>query len=297
MKNMQIAWIGLGSMGLPMCLKIIENEKDVTVFNRTKEKTREAVAAGARLADSPEEAVKDAEVIFTMVTDSEALEQVIMGQDGLINSLKENSILIDMSTISPDYSAKLNKVLQAKNANYLRAPVIGSTSLAKSGNLRVICSGDKGVFEKVQYLLKYLSRSQVYLGPREESRYMKLCNNLMVGVIAQMLAETFVFGQKAGLNLQLILNVIEDSPLSSPYILYKSKAMIERDFSPAATVKILEKDFDLILNVAKEIGTDVPITDLTKRCLTKAKETGKGHLDFSALLLLNEEMSGIKGNM
>ncbi len=289
----RIGWIGLGRMGQPMAMRLVEAGYQVAVYNRDKAKTAEAVKAGARLTSSPKEAAEGADVVFTMILDSAALEAVSLGETGAVAALKPGAVLIDMSTVDPEASSKVNAAVEARQAKYLRAPVTGSTVLAKNGTLGILCSGDRGAYDKVFEIFNVLGSTHFYLGGAEEARFMKIAINMMIGTTIQMWAESLVLGKSAGLDWKQMIEVFASSVAGSRLIQYKSAPVSERVFTPAFTVKAMQKDFDLALTMAKARTVPLPLTGLVRQFYAAAEATGKGELDFSALILLAEELAGI----
>lgn len=290
----KVGWIGLGNMGIPMSKRLVEAGHEVKVYNRTKEKADAVVTLGAKYAATPKEAAEDADFVFSMIAGDEALLAVWLKEDGIVAGMKEGAIGIDMSTVSPEASSKVNEAVEAQKGKFLRAPVTGSTVLAAAGTLGVLSSGDSEAYEKTLDIFNTLGKNQFYLGANEDARYMKLCLNTMIGTSMQMLAESLVFGKRAGLDWAQMLEVIAGSAVGSPLINYKAKPISERSFAPAFTAKLMEKDFDLALTIARNMDVVLPVTAITRQFLASARSTGKGELDFSSLILVAEEMAGIK---
>jgi 3-hydroxyisobutyrate dehydrogenase-like beta-hydroxyacid dehydrogenase len=293
-QELKIGWIGLGNMGQPMSTRLLEAGYQVTVYNRNAAKAAEVVKAGAKLVNSPKEAASGADVVFTMIADNAALEAVTMGENGAIAGLKSGAILVDMSTVEPIGSSKVNAAVEAKGCKFLRAPVTGSTVLAKAGTIGILASGDKVAYEKALELFKILGKAQFYLGGGEEARYMKIALNMMIGTSMQMFAESLVLGTKAGLNRQQMIEVICGSVVGSPFINYKAKPLAEGNYAPAFSTRLMEKDFDLALNMAKNDGVPLPVTAIVRQMLAASHNTGKADMDFSAVTLLLEELAGMK---
>lgn len=289
----KVAWIGLGNMGVPMSINLVGAGHEVTVWNRTDSKCEEPVKAGAKKAASIHEAVKDAEFVFTMISDSAVLERVILGTDGAAESLKSGAIVIDMSTVSLDSSRKCNEAIEKKGCQFLRAPVSGSTVLAKSGALTILCSGPKAAFEKTKPLFEKLSKTQFHIGEGDQARAMKLALNMMIATSLQMFAESVVLCEKSGIELGTALDVIAGSVLASPLIAYKIPPIRERKFNPAFSTRLMAKDLDLALAVAKELGVFAPVTGITKQMLESSIANGNSENDFAALLPMVEKMSGM----
>jgi len=287
-----IGWIGVGNMGRPMSKRLIEAGYPLIVYNRTKEKTAELVSLGAKVAETPKELAGKSDVVFTMISDSAAFEAVTLSPDGALAGAKPDSVLIDMSTVSAGASARVAKAAQEKSVRFVCAPVSGSTMMAAAGTLAIIASGDKDAYEECLPILKVLGQKIFYMGKGEEARYMKLVLNMMIGVTCQVMAEAIVFGERAGLETDKMLEVINNSAIASPFIGYKTKPLINRDFTPAFTVKMTEKDFNLALSQAKDMNIPIPLAALVHQMLIAARATGKGDLDFSSLYLLAEELAG-----
>jgi 3-hydroxyisobutyrate dehydrogenase-like beta-hydroxyacid dehydrogenase len=245
------------------------------------------------VAITPKELAQEIEIVFTMVADSIALETVTLPPNGLLAGAKPGSIIVDMSTISPDTSIQLAKAAEEKAVSLLRAPVSGSTTMAEAGTLGIMVSGSQDSYEKALPLLQVLGKKIFYLGLGEEARYMKLAVNMIIGATCQGMAEALVFGKRAGLAADKMLDVINNSAIASPFTNYKTKTLVTRDFTPAFTVKMMEKDMDLVLSEATQLHVPLPVTAYVRQMLTAAKATGKGNLDFCSLCLLAEELAGL----
>ena len=293
MSKPSIGWIGIGNMGQPMSKRLIDSGYDLVVYNRTRAKTAELAKLGARVASTPKELAQDTEFVFTMVSDSIALETVTLPPNGILAGAKPGNIIVDMSTISPDTSIRLAKAAEEKTVSLLRAPVSGSTTMAEAGTLGIMVSGSQDSYERALPLLQVLGKKIFYLGLGEEARYMKLAVNMIIGATCQGMAEALVFGKRAGLAADKMLDVINNSAIASPFTNYKTKTLVTRDFTPAFTVKMMEKDMDLVLSEATQLHVPLPVTAYVRQMLTAAKATGKGNLDFCSLCLLAEELAGL----
>lgn len=290
----KIGWIGLGNMGAPMSKNLMKAGFDVTVWNRTKAKAQPVLDEGASWANSPKEIAEKCDYVFTMVSDGQVLQAVNFGDNGIIAGLSSGKTVIDMSTVSPEESAKVNEAIEAKGCKFLRAPVTGSTVLAANASIGILASGDKASYDKVLSCFEAMGKNQFYLGTGEEARTMKLALNMMIGTSMQMLAETMVLAEKAGLDWKQTLEVIGGSAVASPLVGYKVGPVSKKDYTAAFSVKLMEKDFDLALATAKQFGASLPITAMTRQFLASADALGKGDKDFSVLVELAEELSGVK---
>lgn len=289
----KVAWIGLGNMGVPMSTNLVAAGHEVSVWNRTASKCDPVVAEGAKKAATPAEAAKGAEFIFTMVADSAALTSVILGDDGVVSVLTGGQVVIDMSTVSIESSKECNDAIVSKGCEFLRAPVSGSTVLAKAGGLTVLCSGPKSAYDKTLPLFEKLSKTQFYLGDGDGARAMKLALNMMIATSLQMFSESIVLCEKAGIDWNAAMDVIAGSVLASPLIAYKIPPLRERKYDPAFSTKLMAKDLDLALSVGKQLGVCTPSTALTKQMLEANIAKGHGEKDFAMLVKLTEELSGL----
>ena len=289
----KVAWLGLGNMGIPMSINLVNAGHDVTVWNRTASKCDEPVAAGAKKSATIHEAVKDAEFVFTMISDSTVLERVILGSDGAAESLKPGAVVIDMSTVSIESSRKCNEAIEKKGCQFLRGPVSGSTVLAKAGGLTLLCSGPKAAYEKTLPLFEKLCKVQFHIGEGDQARAMKLALNMMIATSLQMFAESMVLCEKAGIDWNTAMDVIDGSVLASPLLKYKIPPLRERKFPAAFSTKLMAKDLDLALAVCKELGVFAPATGNTKQMLEASIANGNADNDFATLILMIEKMSGL----
>jgi len=280
-------------MGIPMSVNLVKAGKDVVVWNRTKSKADEVVAAGAAWADSPKAVAEACDFVFTMVADGPALHDAVLGADGAAAGLSPGKIVIDMSTISVAESAKVNEAVEAAGCKFLRAPVTGSTALAAAGTVGVLASGDKAAYEKTLPLFEIVGGNQFYLGGGDEARVMKLSLNLMIATTMQMQAEAVVMAEKAGLDVAQVCDIIAGSAVGSPLTGYKSKVIAEGVYAPAFPIRLMIKDLKLALGVGEAYGVKMESTELTKNRMELAQSKGYGDNDFSVLVKLLEEDSGV----
>lgn len=290
----RIGFVGLGLMGQPMARRLLKAGFSLTIWNRTLKKTRYLARRGATVANTPSELASQSDIIITMVSHGKALRAVTMGPDGILSSLQSGAILIDMSTIDPPTSQDVSNQAEERGGSMLRAPVSGSTEFAAAGKLTIVVSGDAMAYRRCESIFKTLGRKTFYMGAKDEARYMKLVLNIMVGVTCEILAEALTFGKKSGLNWDQMLEIIGDSVVASPFVLYKMKPLVERNFKPMFTASMMAKDFDLALDVGQELNIATPITSQVRQLLGVLKATGRSDLDLSALVLLMEELSGVR---
>jgi 3-hydroxyisobutyrate dehydrogenase-like beta-hydroxyacid dehydrogenase len=288
----KFGWIGLGNMGNPMALNLLKAGNNGTVWNRTAAKADAAVAAGAALAASPKAVSEASDFIFVTLSDGPALHAAALGEDGFVAGLAPGKIVIEMSTVSVEESAKVNAAVEAAGAKFLRSPLTGSTILAAAGTVGILTSGDKAAYDKVLPLLEVIGGNLFYLGADEQARVMKLSLNLMIATTMQMEAEAVVIAEKAGLDLAQVTELIAGSAVGSPLTGYKAKLITEGEYGPAFSVKLMIKDLKLALAVAEQYGVKMESTEITKKRLELAEAKGWGEKDFSVLTKLLEEESG-----
>lgn len=289
----KIAWIGLGNMGNPMSQNLLKAGHEVTVWNRTKAKAEEVLAAGAKWADSPKAATEGADVVFTMISNGSILHAVTLEEDGVVAGLTAGQVVIDMSTVAPAESEPVNAAIEAKGCKFLKCPVTGSTALAQAATLGVLASGDKATYEAMVPILACMSAKQTYFGPGEEARVLKLAINSILAAQMQLFAEGIVLCEKAGLDVAEAGEAIAGSAVGSPLYGYKHKMVAEGKYAAAFSAKMMIKDLDLAFDAAKQYNAAMPAVALTRQTLQAAVATDKGELDFAVVTKVLEESCGI----
>lgn len=290
----KIGFIGLGKMGIPMSSNLVKAGYPVTVYNRTKEKTKELVDQGAQVADSPKAAAEGQDVIISMISDDAVLEAVSFGPGGAFEGAKSGAIFIDMSTVSPKSSACVAAAADEKGIKYLRAPVSGSTVLAAAGTLTVFASGPKDAFDTCVDIFGCMSQKAFHVGTGDEARTLKLAINMMVGLTAAMVGEALTFGEAGGIDWEQMIDIIGASVAASPLFGYKAQILKDRNYAPAFTAAQIAKDFDLALGAGQANNVPMPITAMARQLFGAMMATGKGDLDFFGYVTLMEEMAGLK---
>ena len=290
----KVGFIGLGKMGQPMAGRLLDTGFPLTIYDVIEARTVDLSKRGAKVASSPKEVAAHSDIIITMVPDDAALEAVTLGENGILAGVRAQSIFIVMSTVSPKITSQVASVVEERGVKMLRAPVSGTTDWAATGELTIFVSGDKQAYEKCQKVLATMGKKIFYLGTREEAVYLKLVHNMMVGTTSQMLAEAVTFGKKAGLDWHQMLEVISDTVVASPILRFKAARLAERNFTPAFTASGMAKDLDLAITAGQQLGSPMPTVGLVRQFLGTLKATGRGDLDYLALVLLMEELAGIK---
>ncbi len=288
-----VAFIGIGKMGLPMSILVAKAGYTVTAFDQSAARLAEARGQGVAVASSPADAAKGSPVVVSSLPDDAALRAVMLSPTGLISAMAPKSILIETSTVSAEASTEVDAAAQAGDIAYLRAPVSGNASIVHTGALSCFVSGPRDAFERVKPLFASFTRAQTYLGPREEARFAKLAVNLMIAVSAAMMAESLALARKGGIAWQDILNVLDDSAVASPMVKYKTAPLRTRDFESTFSCKQMAKDLDLILGAGHAIGVPLQLAAQVRETYGALVAQGDGETDFIATVKHLERLSGL----
>ncbi len=288
-----VAFIGIGKMGLPMSILVAKAGYTVTAFDQSAARLAEARGQGVAVASSPADAAKGRPVVVSSLPDDAALRAVMLSPTGLISAMAPKSILIETSTVSAEASTEVDAAAQARDIAYLRAPVSGNASIVHTGALSCFVSGPRDAFERVKPLFASFTRAQTYLGPREEARFAKLAVNLMIAVSAAMMAESLALARKGGIAWQDILNVLDDNAVASPMVKYKTAPLRTRDFESTFSCKQMAKDLDLILGAGHAIGVPLQLAAQVRETYGALVAQGDGETDFIATVKHLERLSGL----
>jgi 3-hydroxyisobutyrate dehydrogenase-like beta-hydroxyacid dehydrogenase len=225
-----------------------------------------------------------------MISDDQALKEVA---GAVRDGIKPGSIYIDMSTVSPAASAEVAAWMDKAGASYLRAPVSGSTMLASKGALTIFISGPSQALEKARPVLEQMGKTLHHVGKDEEARRLKLAINLMIGITAATMGEALAFGESGGIEWRQMIDIINASVVASPLTGYKAEMLKSRDFTPAFTASQMLKDFDLVLDTARNGNLPMPVTALVRQFWGAMIATGRGEKDFFSYVTMMEELAGI----
>ena len=290
----KIAFIGLGVMGAGMASRLAENGHDITVYNRTRSKADEVGELGAKVADTPADAAKDADVVMISLADQNVVSKVVFEKDGIFETLGEGSYVLDMSTVTPEFARELNGRAREAGYKHLDTCVLGNPMHARQGELRVMAGGDEADFKAVEPLLEAVGKEVTYLGEAGMGATMKLVLNMLMGVQMPALAEAVVFGERAGLDREKILEMISKSGYSSPVMSFRCAIMGARNFEFAAfKLGLMRKDMMLVLGESQKLGVPMPVSESAYAMLTAAQQQGLGDLDVAAILAFQERMTGM----
>lgn len=290
----KIGFIGLGKMGSRMALRLLRAGNRLYVNDTVKAAAEPLMAEGAVFAEKPCDLCGHADYIFLSIPNAAVLKEVVCGEKGILEKAEPGLIIVDLSTIDPKSSAEVNEKIMARGCSFLRASVTGSTAYAEAGTLGIMASGDREVYEELLPFLQVLSSRQRYLGEGEQARFMKICINMMLGTTMQMLAESLVLGEKAGIDWNMMIECICDSAAAPDIVKAKEKALKERDFSAMATSRMMEKDMNIAMELARDYELCLPLAAVSRQFYNAMRGNGLGDIDYSGLVLLNEKLDGLK---
>ncbi|GGJ50786.1 2-hydroxy-3-oxopropionate reductase [Glutamicibacter ardleyensis] len=290
--SQNVAFIGLGIMGLPMAKNLITAGFHVTGFNRSDKATKELIAAGGQGAESIAEAVKDADVIITMVPDSPDVESVTTGAEGLFAHAKPGAIWVDNSSIRPDVSVSLAKRAREAGLRPLDAPVSGGEQGAIDGALSIMVGGEPADFAEAQPVLEAVGKTIVLVGPSGSGQTVKAANQLIVAANIQALSEAVVFLEAYGVDTDSALKVLGGGLAGSKVLDQKGQKILDREFAPGFRLALHHKDMGIVTSAAREAGVVLPLGALVAQLVGSTVASGDGALDHSGLFRGVQRLSG-----
>jgi 3-hydroxyisobutyrate dehydrogenase-like beta-hydroxyacid dehydrogenase len=279
----RVAALGIGMMGLPMARRLLDAGLPVTAWNRARSKAERLAPAGGRVADTPAEAVAGADVVITLLTDGQAVEDVLFRQ-GTAEAMRPGSTVIDMSSIQPREARDHAARLAARGVHHLDAPVSGGTVGAEAGTLAIMVGGRQAQFEQALSVFEVLGRA-THVGPHGAGQLAKLANQMIVGVTIGAVAEALLLCERGGADMARVREAISGGFADSRILQVHGQRMVERDFTKRGAVSVQLKDMRNALATASEIGFEAPITALFERLYAEAADHGLAELDHSALFV------------
>jgi len=278
-----VALLGAGRMGAPMATRLLEAGFSLRVWNRSPERVAPLVARGAVAAASPAEAAAGADVLVTMLPDGPLVEAAMSGTQGALDSLRHGAIWLQMSSVGVEWTAKLRAWAERSGVTFVDAPVSGSVGPAEAGTLLVLAGGPEDVHQQVAPILDAMSRETMWLGEAGAGSKAKLLmNNWLVGLV-ESIAETLHFSVALGLDPELIIKLLEDAPIGSPYAVAKARQMLAGEFAPSFALKHAVKDADLAVATARSAGIDLRVTEGFIDSWHRAVANGRGDEDLSVV--------------
>ena len=276
-------------MGRPMAVNLVKAGHEVTVWNRTPK-----TVDGARVAATPAEAARDAEVVWMCVSDTKAVEGILFGPNGAESSLSDGMAIVDSSTISPSATHQFAERVKARGVDYVDAPVTGSKIAAESGSLIFMVGADEVVLEKLQPLFQAMGKQVFHMGETGKGQATKLAMNLQIALIYEGFAEALTLATKLGVDINRLLPLVQASMVRSGVVDYKAPFVMKRDFSANFPLRLMLKDIHLTLDAAKEARVRLPGLEAVSEIYEMATEDGHQDLDYAATLTLLEKWAGVE---
>lgn len=291
---MKIAWIGLGIMGSRMAANLLNSDATLVVYNRTKSKAGSLLEAGAEWAESPAAAAEQADILFTMLSAPDVVEQVALGQDGFLDALRPGSTWVDCTTVNPSFSQEMAFIAAGHQVRFLEAPVAGTKGPAQQGQLLFFAAGPEDVLETCRPLLERMGRQVNYLGPDYgRAASLKMVFNLLLGQAMLAFSEGLALGQALGLSRETLFNTLLGGPVVPPSIQGKRPKIENEDWEADFPLHLMRKDLHLAALTAYENGVALPSTNTAKEVYALAEQAGLGEQDFSAIYaFLNQASEG-----
>lgn len=288
----RIGFIGLGIMGRPMCLNLLKAGFAVTAWNRTAAKIAEVTAAGADAASSPEQVASRSDVIIIMVSDSPDVQEVILGERGVIRGAQSGSVVIDMSTISPAVTRDIALALAENGVDMLDAPVSGGDTGAINATLAIMVGGDNTVFERCLPILQAMGKAITHVGTNGMGQTVKLCNQILVSVTNMAVCEAVTFARASGVNPRIMIEATKDGAAGSWQLANLGAKMVNRDFAPGFMIDLQQKDLKLALEAARDLLVATPALSLVHQLFVSNQAHGEGKEGTQALLKSIERLAG-----
>jgi 3-hydroxyisobutyrate dehydrogenase len=288
-----LGFVGLGVMGGELVNRLMRKGHTVTGYNRTKSKAEWLIKAGMKWADSPR-AVAAADITFSMVTNSAALECIVEGPEGILAGLTPGKIYVDISTVSPDYSRAVAEKVRAKGANMLDSPVSGSVITLQEGKLSVMVGGRKETFEKMKPILLDIGPKVTYVGGNGQALVLKIASNLSLAVQMLAFSEGVLLAEKSGISREIAVDVLTNSAIGSPMVKYRGPFVIKLPDEAWFNVDMMQKDMLLALELGRKLDVPLPSTAVANEFLTAARGIGLQKEDFAVVFDVLAKLCGVK---
>ncbi|HEY7470435.1 MAG TPA: NAD(P)-dependent oxidoreductase [Acidimicrobiia bacterium] len=290
----RVGWIGTGRMGAALVERLLASDVDLWVYNRTRSKAEPLAEKGAKIVDTPAD-LAGRDIVFTMVAGPEDVLEVTLGPEGVLSQPdRRPQIVVDSTTIDAASSQTLTERAGQLGTAVLAAPVSGNPKVVKSGRLTAVVSGPMAAYETVRPYLECFGRKVTYVGSGDEARLVKICHNLMLGVVTQSMAEITILAEAAGVSRSDFLEFLNDSVMGSMFTKYKTPAFVNLDYTPTFTLHLLRKDFELGLETGKLLDVPLPTAALVHQIVMDGIGRGFGDQDFSSLLARQAEGTSVE---
>lgn len=290
----KLGFVGLGVMGSEMVNRLLSKGHSVTGYNRTRSKAESLINKGMKWADSPRAVVAEADVIFSMVTNSAALAAIMNGPDGMLAAVTPGKLFVDISTVSPAFSRETAGRIREKGGDMVDAPVSGSVITLQEGKLSVMVGGRKETFEKVKTLLLDIGPKVTYVGENGLALVMKIGTNLSLAVQMLAFCEGVLLAEKSGIAREVAVDVLTHSVIASPMVQYRGPFVLKQPKEAWFNVNMMQKDMLLALELGRQLDVPMPTTAITNEFLTAARGMGLVEKDFAVVFDVLAQMSGVK---
>jgi 3-hydroxyisobutyrate dehydrogenase len=290
----RLGWVGTGRMGYALVSRLLESGCDIAIYNRTRSKAEPLAELGGKIVDTPAD-LADRDIVFTMVAGPDDFKEVIVGDQGLLSRPGAGPrIIVDSTTVSPDASEQVREQAAARGTDLLAAPVSGNPRVVESGRLTFAVSGPESAYAEVRPYLELLGNGTTYVGEGERARLVKICHNLMLGVVAQTMAEIGVLAEKGGISRAALFDFLNNSVMGSMFTRYKTPAYVNLDSHVTFTPLLLRKDFDLGFEAARELDVPMPVCGAAQQVIQSLIGAGYRDTDFATLLELQAKLSDLE---
>ena len=289
-----VGFVGLGLMGSPMAVRILNAGYPLAVYNRTKEKAGDIIQSGAAWCDSPKEVAERSDIVVSMVSNSAALEAVALGPSGIMSGLKPGGVHIDTSTVSPRTTQRLKKEYSERGLFFIHSPVLGSIPQATDGTLLLFVGGDDKAFDRAEEIIRIFG-SKIWRFPGvEQATHTKLLCNFFIATMISALTQALVFSKKAGVEPRVFLEILNHSALNSPMYQTKGASIIQRNFTPRFFLEHMLKDINLLVDAAKDLGVAMPSGQIAQALFVQAAGLDLDREDYSAVVKILERIGGVE---
>jgi 3-hydroxyisobutyrate dehydrogenase-like beta-hydroxyacid dehydrogenase len=294
-ENARLGFVGIGYMGRPIARRLLESGFKLTTYDRDHSKAEELIQYGGNVAQSTSELGASCNVVLSCLPTDEAVLDIYRGPEGVFACAQRGSLVIDLSTVYPETSQELSKLGSERGIEVLDVTISGSTPTAENGLLTLFGGGDKECFAAANSIFRVIAKKYFYLGPSGSGATMKLVVNTLLGIGMQAIAEAVALGEKAGLDRNRLLNVLSETAVVAPAHVGKLQRALKSDYSPQFPIRLMNKDFGLILNLAAAVGARMPATGAAFEI--NARQTDEGaEQDFSAVILQMEKSAHLASN-
>jgi 2-hydroxy-3-oxopropionate reductase len=291
----RVGFVGLGLMGAPMARNLMEAGHELVLYNRTRNKAEELARVGsAKVADSPREVARESATTITMLPGPPEVEQVIAGERGLLKGAREGSLIVDMSTSSPILAQELTRIARKRQVGMLDAPVSGADVGAVEGTLSIMVGGEKEHFERAKPLFDVMGEKVVHVGPPGTGQVVKACNQIVVALTIEAVAEALVLGSKAGVDPGKVLDILSGGLAANKVMEVKREMLLSHDFTPGGKVEFHRKDLTIALEASRRYGVPLPVTGVVDQMFGSLMAAGRGDWDHSSLVTLIEDWAGYR---